>query len=244
MGGINHQPTGRSGKLAISTMLSNTMTSSLSACLKSNSLLEDAMLTEMTIEASLYRPLHHASYFVRRSIREMQESLSLLDECIDNCYDMIQRMRETEFHSPQLIAKVSLDMLGEALYAQKMIPNQDLWKYLSQVLTHGGFEKLFKQYIKSFEELKKLTQDVIDILGDAEKLTKNGSLVWKVERNEFRLRQPFAKLFTAWNNLFALFLSSAMASTEIHLTEKDFPSLATEKGFVPEWVIKPNVRDS
>lgn len=82
------------------------------------------------------------------------------------------------------------------------------------------------------------------MLGKAEKLTKKGSLVWSVERNEFGLRQPFAKLFTAWNKLFSLFLSSAMASTEIHLTEKDFPSLATEKGIIPEWVIKPRVRDS
>ena len=233
MGGKNHQPTNVIRLIAPSAWLSKKQSEGLIAVLEANNHLEDAIISAMGrlhVEEFVPKSGDTPTDHLTLTLEKLRASLTKLDD-IARAYDnLLDAAAKENYTGNPLASKLKdLDLSGQ--FAGVLIQphvNRPAWEGVEARIQEDNILAALRWEKDQFELLRQPTHDLIEcIAASASILTATGAsrFVKAIEMNEVPLRQRYAKVFSLWNNLDAMFLYSALMMTELFYRSNGFPSL-------------------
>ena len=223
MGGVNHQPCRK--YIPESTMLSKIQSDILAEFETANSLLEDALLTEINGGES-----EQEKYYMEQATEHLIISKKRLERAINCIGHILVKMDRLDFQDNNELNQIA--ELENSLLPQQIIPKKSsAWKEAVATITQDGFRGIFYQFRSSLEEIKEDLKTLIEIFYDCQKYAKEGNLLMAIESNELPVRQNFVKVYLAYLDFSAIFTCSSIVSTELHLKTNGYPSLASTTVF-------------
>ncbi|MCK4520734.1 hypothetical protein KAT95_02590 [Candidatus Parcubacteria bacterium] len=186
-----------------------------------NSLLEDALLTEIHGNGDSQQE----KYYMEGAIEHLIATDNRLGKAIDCIDHLLAKMERLNFQdTAELDQMIELE---NAFLAQRIIPERcSAWKGAITTIEEGGFRKIFYQFHSSLEEIKEDLGVLIEVFYECQKYATEGSLLQAIESNEIPLRQNFVRVYVAYLNFSATFACSSIISTELYLKTQGYPSLA------------------
>lgn len=238
MGGQNHQPTNRVRLIAPSAWLSQRVGEGLVHVLRSNSELENAIMSGMahlhveTLAPPL--PLAAAEYLAE-AISELETSLGIISEIKTAYRNLLEAAQAENYTGNPLASQLPSFRLDQAFHGNLIIPamNSSAWKELEARISSDNILSTLEWEATQFDALREPTSQLIQVLAEAQSLAETGggrAMVEAIECNELPLRQRFARVFSLWNHLHALFLYSALAMTELFYRTNSLGTLLNEEG--------------
>jgi hypothetical protein len=218
MGGKNHQPCRK--YIPESTMLSKVTSDILREFETANSLLEDALLTEINGGES-----EQEKYYMEQATEHLITTKNRLVRAIGCIDHLLLKMEKLDFQDSE-----ELDIIAELesnLLLQQIIPERcSAWKEAVATIEQEGFRGIFYRFRISLEKITEDLKTLIEIFGKCQNYAKEGNLLMAIESNELPVRQNFVKVYLAYMDFSAMFACSSLVSTELHLKTSGYPSLA------------------
>ena len=232
MGGQNHQPT-RPDITPASAWLSQQIGAGVIAAQQANNHLEDAIMVAMGrlhIEDLVPTLCGSVSEHLEGSAVALEEGLAILQR-IDLGFDRLRTIAsEIGYRGNPLAATVRSLGLDDAFGGKLILPaiNRAVW---DELLGHIEADNILPTLDWERTQFRKLT-DVTTELGTItrkciEIATTEGdfSFASAIENNRVPFRQHYARMFSLWNYLSAMFLYSALVMTELYYRVNSHPSL-------------------
>ncbi len=110
--------------------------------------------------------------------------------------------------------------------------NQQAWSEVEQRIRERNILDTLRWERSRFRDLIAPTQELITVISECRRLAEQegeDAFVDAVELNQLPLRQCYARVFSLWNHLDAMFLYSALMTTELFYRANGFPSLVEQK---------------
>ncbi len=211
MGGINHQPCG--AYLKNSTRLSRFLSLAKAELELANVALEDVILSEYG----------DGDGDVGSISRRLRESVTRLDDMAGVIADLRKQMNDSHYEDLPSLKTVNLSWVGERFVDNKMV-SQDAWNMAQQAMQGGGFYRMLDVFNEHVADLRMRTTRLIEEVDGLHRHTGEVSMVLE-ENRVGNIRPAFAELYTGWNGFHALFLASALLSTELWYRFNGFGSL-------------------
>ncbi len=237
MGGQNHQPTSSIRLLGPSAWLSQKLGEGFSAVLQSNNELENAIITaadRLHVE-ELAKDLTQApERYLKRAISALQMSLTAIDHIQHGYAHLLDAAADEGYKGNPIASTISDLQLADQFNGTLIFPtvNKDAWNSVELRVTGMNVLATLEWEFSQFDLLRDPTISLIAAMREAATMLKTGgkrSFLEAVEWNEIPLRQRYAKVFSLWNHLHAMFLYSALIMTELFYRANSFPSLLEEK---------------
>ena len=218
MGGKNHQPCRK--YIPESTMLSKVTSDILREFETANSLLEDALLTEINGGGS-----EQEKYYMEQATEHLITTKNRVERAID-CIDyLLLKMERLDFQDSEELDNIT--ELENNLLSKQIIPERcSAWKEAVATIRQDGFRGIFYRFRSSLEKITEDLKALIEIFGKCQNYAKEGNLLMAIESNELSVRQNFVKVYLAYLDFSAIFACSSIVSTELHLRTQGYPSLA------------------
>jgi hypothetical protein len=237
MGGQNHQPTSSIRLLGPSAWLSQKLGEGFSAVLQSNNELENAIIAaadRLHVEELAKDITQTPVVYLERAISALEVSLTAIDH-IQQGYGHLLDAADDEGYKGNPLASTILDLrLADQFSGTLILPtvNKDAWNAVESRVADTNVLATLKWESSQFDLLREPTIDLIAAMREAATALQDGGkrpFLEAVEWNEIPLRQRYAKAFSLWNHLHAMFLYSALMMTELFYRTNSFPSLLEEK---------------
>jgi len=236
MGGQNHQPTNRP-LIASSAWLSQKFGEGFVAVLEANNQLENAIIIaeQLLHVEDLAKGLDGTAVdHLDRTIASLTVSLEKIGE-IEVAYDNLFAASAREGYTGNpLASSIRRFNLRESLSGDMICPNinQQVWQEVEQRINDQNVLDTLRWEQSRFRELNEPTRQLIAVLEDCKKVAGEeggDAFVDAVEYNRLPLRQHYARVLSLWNYLHAMFLYSALMTTELFYRVNELPSLAEQK---------------
>lgn len=232
MGGQNHQPT-RPDITPASAWLSQQIGAGIIAAQQANNHLEDAIMVAMGrlhIEDLVPTSSASVSEHLQRSAGALTDGLSILQR-IDVGFDRLRIVaRDIGYRGNPLAATVRDLRLEDAFAGKLIVPeiNRFVWDELLRHIEADNILPTLDWERKQFQQLTAPTAELIAVTRQCMQIAigeGNASFASAVENNRVPFRQHYARVFSQWNYLSAMFLYSALVMTELYYRVNSFPSL-------------------
>lgn len=232
MGGQNHQPT-RPDITPASAWLSRQIGEGIIAAQQANNHLEDAIIVAMgRLHIEDLTPLlsGSAADHLDLSTNVLRESLAVLER-IDTGFERLETVaRHIGYRGNPLAGSVRSLRLEEAFVGNLILPviNSAVWNELLRRIEENNILATLDWERSQFRQLAEATVElaiVTDQCRDIAKKEGNVSFSTAVENNRIPFRQHYARVFSLWNHLNAMFLYSALIMTELYYRANGYPSL-------------------
>ncbi|MBU1754843.1 hypothetical protein KKH81_00985 [Patescibacteria group bacterium] len=235
MGGQNHQPTSSVTLIAPSAWLSQKIGDGFSEVLQANSQLENAIIVGVnhlhvedlaSLEDSSESYLSNAIALVRRSL-ETEASIQTGFE------NLLAAADKENYRGNPLASRVRDFDLREQFNGRLVLPsaNQNAWEAIVDRVESTNILATLRWEASEFEKLREPTVELVQVLEAClERLRSDGprGFVEAIECNDIPLRQSYARVFSLWNYLHAMFLYSTLVMTELFYRTNSFGSLLTD----------------
>jgi hypothetical protein len=235
MGGQNHQPT--STKLvAASAWLSKRVGDGFANVLKANSELEDALILaadKLYVEQLSRELVGTPIQYLKRSEQLLLSSVTDLAD-IERGYENLLDAARTEYYRGNPLAPMLPKMsLAEQFRGRLITPveNQAAWTSLEERIATDNILGTLEWEMREFRELRVPTEDLISVLCHCRTIAEEeggAGLVEAIEGHHVPLRESYARVFSRWNYLHAVFLYSALIMTELFYRTNGIPSLTID----------------
>jgi hypothetical protein len=235
MGGQNHQPTNRT-LICPSAWLSQKLGEGLIAVLNANNELENAIIVAGDRHLVEDRTRHlkgTPSEYLDKTISELELSVSKIFE-LQHAYKSLVRAACAEGYKGNPLSATIGDLnLAVQFSGTLILPsvNRDAWNAVESRVRATNILPTLEWESCEFDRLRELTIELKSVLQVAKAiLVDDGprSFVDAVESNQIPLRQCYARVFSLWNYLHAMFLYSALMMTELFYRSNHLPSLLDE----------------
>jgi hypothetical protein len=233
MGGKNHQPT-RPSLIAASAWLSQQIGEGVILVNESNNSLENSIILAMdklhvqdfTIELA-GTPAKHMDL----AIKKLQETLPCVNRIRAGYQRLLDAAAVEGYSGNPLISQLESYQLQELFDGLVIRPavNPTVWRELEDRIISSNILQTLRWESSRFEELVAPTNDLIEVMTRCREIAaQQGSrdFIDSIENNKIPLRQYFARVFSLWNYLDAMFLYSALIMTELYYRANGFSSLA------------------
>lgn len=236
MGGQNHQPT-RPDITPASAWLSKQIGSGVISIQQANNHLEDAIMLAMRrLHITDLTPALRGSTtgHLELSASALSESLEILQR-IDSGFGRVSLVaEEIGYRGNPLACSVRSLRLEDAFDGKLILPtiNHSVWNELLCRIEADNILGTLDWERQKFRDLTSLTSNLIDSTRNCVEIaTTEGddALAAAVENNRVPFRQHYARVFSSWNYLSALFLYSALVMTELYYRVNAYPSLTEFK---------------
>lgn len=236
MGGQNHQPTNQVRLIAPSAWLSQKLGEGLIEVLQSNNELENAIIVGMEFLHVVHvgaSPTESAQYYINKSIENLQKSLQTVDRIQHAYTNLLDAAAIEGYRGNPLASRIGEFDLSDALSGTLILPavNQVAWKAVEAKVETSNILAALAWEAEQFSAVRDPTERLISVLQECLKLADQSGarvMVEAIEKNEVALRQEFAKVFSLWNHLHAMFLYSAVMMTELFYMTNDYGSLLAD----------------
>ena len=235
MGGRNHQPT-HTGATASSAWLSKKIGEAVIALERANNHLEDAIIVAMRDIDPARIHLRVESQTVQKSLNESRMALLEMKgslACIDDGFDaLLQICNDLGYSGNALSSTLDDQEMLEHLKSHDILPhvNQEAWTEVAKQIQKFGILEALRWEQQQFQllavptdRLIAVTQQCMDV---AEQNDRN-AFIDAIENNEIPYRHHYARVFSIWNHLQAMFLYSALMMTELYYRANGLGSLTT-----------------
>lgn len=236
MGGQNHQPTNRI-MTAASAWLSQRVGEGFLEVLKANNHLEDAIMLGMDkvhiedFASSLGGSMSEHIEATIHALRRSKVSLDAIPTGYKRLIDIAAKIGyKGNPHVSQLNALDLYTRFEGALIRPAI--NENAWRELHEMIRTRNILDTLAWEAEQFSSLGSDTDALIATIEQCREInaTSGGNeFVNAIENNEIPLRQHYARVFSRWNHLHAMFLYSALIMTELFYKLNNYPSL-TVKG--------------
>ncbi|MEK7665431.1 MAG: hypothetical protein AAB337_00955 [Patescibacteria group bacterium] len=214
MGGKNHQPC--SSYLKNSTRLSRFLSLATVRLETANVRLEDVILCELDGETGDTAP-------IIENLRASIDELNSMSACVA---DLRGQMDENGYEDLPSLKTVDLAAVGDSLVTSQRV-DQIRWNEAQEIMCSGGFYRMLDTFDERIAMLRSDTERLITQIEIVVALP--GQVHRVLEENRVgNIRPAFAKLYTGWHNFHALFLASALISTELWYSFNNFGSLTDD----------------
>ncbi len=232
MGGQNHQPT-RPDITPASAWLSRQIGEGIISIQQANNHLEDAIMAAMGrrhIEDLVPFLNGLASDHLTLSGSALRESISTLHKIEIGFRRLADVAQRIGYDGNPLARSVRSFDLERSFTGKLILPdvNVTVWnELLRHIEAHNIMATLdwervqFQALIGATEELALIT----DECGVIARIEGDASFADAVENNRIPFRQYYARVFSLWNHLSAMFLYSALIMTELYYRANGYPSL-------------------
>lgn len=238
MGGQNHQPTSSVKLIGPSAWLSQRLGDGFAAVLQSNSELENAIMAavdHLHVEELAAEVTQTPAEYLDRTVAKLEVSLKQV-ELIQNGYRHLLSAAAKEGYKGNPLAS-TIESLGltQKFEGRLILPtvNASAWNCVESRVATSNILRTLEWEASEFDQLRAPTKDLIGKLLDGKKLLElegKRAFVEAVEWNKIPLRQSYARVFSLWNHLHAMFLYSALMMTELFYQANGFASLLDETG--------------
>lgn len=215
MGGKNHQPC--SGYLKNSTRLSRFLSLAIVRLEMSNVGFEDVILAELDDTVGDMTP-------VIENLSASLDEIIAMSACIA---DLRRQMDENDFQDLPSLTSVDLTSVGASLVASKRV-DAHAWHEAQEIMQAGSFYRMLDLFDQHIARLKADTEHLIVQIAALDASTGKINRVLE-ENRKGNIRPAFARLYTGLGEFNALFLASALISTELWYSFNNFGSLTDDR---------------
>ena len=237
MGGQNHQPTNQVRLIAPSAWLSQKVGDGFSEVLRANSELENAIIAGMEhlhVECLASSVTESSEEYLERAITLLSRSLET-ETLIQRGYvNLLSAAAEENYKGNPLASRVRSFELPAQFSGTLVLPfaNPVAWEAIESRVEEMNILDTLRWEATEFAKLKDPTSALITVLDQClELILTSGArrFVEAVECNEIPLRQVYARVFSMWNYLHAMFFYSALIMTELFYRTNSFGTLLTDE---------------
>jgi hypothetical protein len=236
MGGQNHQPTNTIRLIAPSACLSQKLGEGFVAVLQSNNELENAIIAavdHLHVEHLATLIGNPPADYLDATVARLQESISKVLEIRDAYRHLLEAAAQENYRGNPLASKVESFNLASKFSGTLILPapNDHAWRGVESRVKDTNILQTLEWESSEFEKLIEPTAALIAVIKEAKALLqKSGkrAFIEAVECNQIALRQHYARVFSMWNHLHAMFLYSALMMTELFYRSNGFQSLLEE----------------
>lgn len=234
MGGKNHAPTGNMVFVGPSALLSRRVGEGYIAVIRANNHLEDAVVLSVkkrNVESETDDINGTASEHLRDAIEDLETSVQTL-QAIAAAFDHLIKVAEVEGYSGNPLASQLPTLDLKTLFSSDVVTpviHEEAWSRVEERITNDNILKTLEWEKGEFLRLAEPTQELLACLHDClsiEQRYGGQEFVERVEHNQLPLRRLYARVFSMWNHLDALFLYSALITTELFYRSSELGSLA------------------
>jgi hypothetical protein len=232
MGGQNHQPT-RPDITPASAWLSRQIGEGIISVQQANNHLEDAIIVAMGrlhIEDLVPFLTGPAAEHLELSANALHRSIVTLHN-IDTGFRRLATVAQSIGYDGNPLARsVRSFRLDEAFVGKLILPsiNISVWNELVCHIEDHNILRTLDWERSQFGTLVALTEDLALVTQQCRNIARDEgetSFATAVENNRIPFRQHYARVFSSWNNLSAMFLYSALIMTELYYRVSGYSSL-------------------
>lgn len=232
MGGQNHQPTRSIRLIAPSAWLSQKLGEGFVEILQSNNELENAIISAMDhlhvegIASATKSPTE----YLNSTILHLETSLQKVAELQEAYKHLLDAARLENYKGNPLASMVRDFDLSTKFSGTLVLPavNEIAWQGVESRVKEENILKTLEWESSEFSKLAEPTKVLIAVIRDANVLfdkSGKGAFIEAIELNQIPLRQCYARVFSMWNHLHAMFLYSALMMTELFYRSNGIQSL-------------------
>jgi hypothetical protein len=233
MGGQNHQPTKNLTLIAPSAWLSQKVGEGFSLVLEANNVLETAIILGMAklnmgpfaqaVEGSPEAALSSVTAKLQQSWDKLGDIAAAYDHLLEACRTdgYLGNPHAHQLDSFRLEARMSGILIQPAV-------NREAWSELYTRIKRDNILVTLAWEREQFLELLAPTEQLIRVIEHCASVAHShgaARMVEAIEHNEIPLRQYYARVFSRWNHMHAVFLYSALIMTELFYATYEYPSL-------------------
>ena len=233
MGGQNHQPTSTITLIAPSAWLSQKLGEGFIAVLEANNRLEDAMMQAVDrrhVEYVAPELPGTARFYLEETVTKLGLSLTKIDE-IQSAYDNLLDAAAKENYAGNPLASELKELNLAAEFSGRLVVpevNRSAWALVENHVSKHNILQTLRWERDQFGALRVPTVELIEVIESCQEVLNKKSaveFVQCVELNQIPLRQRYARVFSLWNHMQAMFLYSALMMTELFYRTNGLPSL-------------------
>ncbi len=238
MGGQNHQPTKKLVLIAPSAWLSQKVGEGFSLVLEANSALETAIILGMShLNMGRFgQAVQGTPKTSLDSVRtKLEQSLTKLDG-IAEAYDHLLNSCRIEGYVGNPHAHELDDFELKTRFGGTLIQptvNREAWDQVYNRIKQDNILATLEWEKGEFAGIRTPTLELLRVIDECISQSDSYgalSMVEAIENNEVSLRQSYARVFSRWNHMHAVFLYSALIMTELFYATYEYPSLLEERG--------------
>ncbi len=232
MGGQNHQPTSSIRLIAPSAWLSQKLGEGFVAVLNSNNQLENAIIAaadKLHVEY-LAQVTQSPSAYLANTISHLEASVAKLDEIQSAYKHLLEAAGLEQYKGNPLASTIKTLGLARQFEGTLVLPsvNAEAWASVEGRVADCNILRTLEWESSEFDRLREPTAQLIADIQAARAVVEgagNRPFLEAVEWNRIPLRQSYARVFSLWNHLHAMFLYSALMMTELFYRANGFSSL-------------------
>ncbi len=238
MGGQNHQPCNR-GITAASAWLSQKVGEGFIEVLSANNHLENAIILGMNklhVEDVTHDIEGTVQQHIVRATETLKQSLVILKLIPPGFQRLLDVSHKIGYKGNPFADQLDSYELEKAFEGKLILPNinKEVWTTLHTQIKKKNILETLSWESKQFECLVPDIEALVSVMEECNSIATNEgyeAFVNAIENNEVPLRQLYARVFSQWNYLHAMFLYSALIMTELFYQLNNYPSLLD---FYPE----------
>ncbi len=210
MGGINHQPCGKS--LECSTRLSRAVSLAYAKFMQANVSLEDALIGELAKD-----PAEKSHAIWQRSCDDFRGAAGLMKSAVVAITSSIDDMEIRPFLHDAVLQALDMNRLKDGLVQVGAVnPADPVFDEVAAMLKDGGFERVFRAFKRRFIEHHAVAEKLVATYESGERYAKDGTLLLMIEQNALPFRLHFAQLMNPLTRTLQMFSYSSLISIEVH----------------------------
>ncbi|NJO35960.1 MAG: hypothetical protein HC869_25675 [Rhodospirillales bacterium] len=233
MGGQNHQPTSHIRLIGPSALLSQRVGEGFSAVLESNNQLENAIMVAMDglhVEPFVVCLSCGASEYLDETVMHLERSLTKVREIQLGYRHLLDAAAKEGYRGNPLVSSLRSVDLPRAFEGTLILPslNRQAWEDVESRVSSMNILDTLAWEATQFSLLDGPTKELIGVIKEAQARLSSGGkreFIEAIECNRISLRQAYARVFSLWNYLHAMFLYSALMMTELFYRTNNLPSL-------------------
>lgn len=237
MGGQNHQPTNQVRLIAPSAWLSQKVGDGFAQVLRANSELENAIIAGMNhlhVEDLAVDVTQSSEAYLGEAIALLRQSLETISAIDQGFANLLSAADEEGYRGNPLASRVREFGLQQQFAGTLVVPSVHggAWEAIESRIEETNILATLRWEAGQFRNLDEPTRHLITVLeGCLETVRTSGAkaFVERVECNEIALRQSYARVFSMWNYLHAMFLYSALQMTELFYRTNSFGTLLSDE---------------
>jgi len=167
---------------------------------------------------------------LRAAKHELIKSLAQLNGIELGFEKLVAQARKIGYVGNPLVGQLKSASMEREFEGLLVLPTtkKDIWAKLESRISEHNILATLEWEQAEFGKLKGPTEELLKIFDDLIKVSEvegGERTVEFIENNVIPLRQHYAKVFSLWNHLHAMFLYSALLMTELFYRANGYPSL-------------------
>jgi hypothetical protein len=224
MGGQNHQPTSSIRLIAPSAWLSQKVGEAFTEVLQSNSELENAIMIavdRLHVECFASGLSKTADEYLQFAIKHLNTALSKVDDIQRGYKHLLDAAAQERYKGNPLASTVGGTLILPTV-------NERAWNDVQHRVKDTNILRTLEWESAEFNHVRIPTSDLIRVIEEARNILQlkgKEAFIEAIECNQISLRQCYARVFSSWNHLHAMFLYSALMMTELFYRTNRFGTL-------------------